>query len=134
MSAKENNFSKVCTEMLEVFKYIPEDEFCKIELDFIETIYHEHDTEYEFKFDQNKKIDEQAFLPETYDMLAYVYRKYLCDNNQEKEEFKEYLFKNLSNDTEIKTEIQQENKIMLEEKNTFLKKITNFIKRIIKIK
>ena len=79
MDIKENNFSKVCTEMLEVFKYIPEEEFNKIEPDFIEAIYQEHDMYYDFKFDENKQLDEQSFLPETYDMLAYVYRKYLTE-------------------------------------------------------
>ncbi len=134
MDIKENNFSKVCTEMLEVFRYIPEEEFNKIESDFIEAIYQEHDMYYEFKFDENKMLDEQDFLPETYDMIAYVYRKYLCNTEEEKEEFKEYLFKDLSNKSENKKENEQEKSIILEEKNIFFKKIIGFIQGIIKFK
>lgn len=134
MDIKENNFSKVCTEMLEVFKYIPDEEFNKIESDFIETIYQEHDMYYNFKFDETKQLEEQNFLPETYDMLAYVYKTYLS-NEQEKEVFNGMLFKDLSNQSEIKTETGIEEKsIVLEENESFFKKIINFIKRTLKTK
>ncbi|MBQ7409838.1 MAG: hypothetical protein IJW20_00455 [Clostridia bacterium] len=134
MNIKENNFSKVCTEMLEVFKYIPDEEFNKIESDFIETIYQEHDMYYNFKFDETKQLEEQNFLPETYDMLAYVYKTYLS-NEQEKEAFNGMLFKDLSNQSEIKTEAEIEEKsIVLEENESFFKKIINFIKRTLKTK
>lgn len=134
MNIKENNFSKVCTEMLEVFKYIPDDEFNKIESDFIETIYQEHDMYYNFKFDESKQLEEQDFLPETYNMLAYVYKTYLS-NEQEKEAFNGMLFKDLSNQSEIKKESEIEEKsIVLEKNESFLKKIINFIKRLLKTK
>lgn len=134
MDIKENNFSKVCTEMLEVFKYIPDEEFNKIESDFIETIYQEHDMYYNFKLDETKQLEEQNFLPETYDMLAYVYKTYLS-NEQEKEVFNGMLFKDLSNQSEIKTETGIEEKsIVLEENESFFKKIINFIKRTLKTK
>ena len=134
MNIKENNFSKVCTEMLEVFKYIPDEEFNKIESDFIETIYQEHDMYYNFKFDETKQLEEQNFLPETYDMLAYVYKTYLS-NEQENEAFNGMLFKDLSNQSEIKTEAEIEEKsIVLEENESFFKKIINFIKRTLKTK
>lgn len=134
MNIKENNFSKVCTEMLEVFKYIPDDEFNKIESDFIETIYQEHDMYYNFKFDESKQLEEQDFLPETYNMLAYVYKTYLS-NEQEKETFNGMLFKDLSNQSEIKKESEIEEKsIVLEKNESFLKKIINFIKRSLKAK
>ena len=48
--------------MLEVFKYIPEEEFYKIEPDFIETIYQEHDMYYDFKFDETKQLDKPNLL------------------------------------------------------------------------
>lgn len=132
MDIKENNFSKVCTEMLEVFKYIPEEEFNKIEPDFIEAIYQEHDMYYDFKFDENKQLDEQSFLPETYDMLAYVYRKYLTESEEEKEEFKSFLFKDLSNQSEIKTEKETECGIVPEIKKSFFTKFMEFIRKSMK--
>ena len=132
MNIKENNFSKVCTEMLEVFKYIPEEEFYKIEPDFIETIYQEHDMYYDFKFDETKQLDEQNFLPETYDMLAYVYRKYLIESEEEKDEFKTFLFKDLSNQSEIKTEEKIEQSIVPEVKKSFFTRFFEFIKNNIR--
>ncbi len=132
MNIKENNFSKVCTEMLEVFKYIPEEEFYKIEPDFIETIYQEHDMYYDFKFDETKQLDEQNFLPETYDMLAYVYRKYLIESEEEKDEFKTFLFKDLSNQSEIKTEEKIEQSIVTEVKKSFFTRFFEFIKNNIR--
>lgn len=134
MDIKENNFSKVCTEMLEVFKYIPEEEFNKIESDFIEAIYQEHDMYHEFKFDESKLLEEQDFLPETYDMLAYVYRKYLCNSQQEKDEFKLMLFKDLSNQSEEKIQNNQEKSIIVEEKKSFFKKLICFLKETINFK
>ena len=125
MSVRENVFPKVCTEMLEVIKYIPDSEFDKIESDFIETLYQEHDIFYEFKLDESKKLDEQELLPETYDMMAYVYRKYLC-NEDEKEEFKENLFKNPFEVEEIK--VEEIKSIAVEEKKSIFKKIFEFFK------
>lgn len=125
MSVRENVFPKVCTEMLEVIKYIPDSEFDKIESDFIETLYQEHDIFYEFKLDESKKLDEQELLPETYDMMAYVYRKYLC-NEDEKEEFKENLFKNPFEVEEIK--VEEIKSIAVEEKKSIFKKIIEFFK------
>lgn len=125
MSVRENVFPKVCTEMLEVIKYIPDSEFDKIESDFIETLYQEHDIFYEFKLDESKKLDEQELLPETYDMMAYVYRKYLC-NEDEKEEFKENLFKKPFEVEEIK--VEEIKSIAVEEKKSIFKKIIEFFK------
>lgn len=125
MSVRENVFPKVCTEMLEVIKYIPDSEFDKIESDFIETLYQEHDIFYDFKLDESKKLDEQELLPETYDMMAYVYRKYLC-NEDEKEEFKENLFKNPFEVEEIK--VEEIKSIAVEEKKSIFKKIFEFFK------
>lgn len=133
MNVIENVFPKVCTEMLEVIKYIPDNEFDKIESEFIETLYQEHDIFYDFKLDENKKLDEQEFLPETYDMIAYVYRKYLCADN-EKDEFKENLYKDPFELNKIKTEEIKmfDNSIAIEEKKSIFKKILDFIKRIAK--
>ena len=125
MSVRENVFPKVCTEMLEVIKYIPDSEFDKIESDFIETLYQEHDIFYDFKLDESKKLDEQELLPETYDMMAYVYRKYLC-NEDEKEEFKENLFKNPFEVEEIK--VEEIKSIAVEEKKSIFKKIFEFFR------
>ena len=125
MSVRENVFPKVCTEMLEVIKYIPDSEFDKIESDFIETLYQEHDIFYDFKLEESKKLDEQELLPETYDMMAYVYRKYLC-NEDEKEEFKENLFKNPFEVEEIK--VEEIKSIAVEEKKSIFKKIIEFFK------
>ena len=125
MSVRENVFPKVCTKMLEVIKYIPDSEFDKIESDFIETLYQEHDIFYDFKLDESKKLDEQELLPETYDMMAYVYRKYLC-NEDEKEEFKENLFKNPFEVEEIK--VEEIKSIAVEEKKSIFKKIFEFFK------
>ena len=125
MSVRENVFPKVCTEMLEVIKYIPDSEFDKIESDFIEILYQEHDIFYDFKLDESKKLDEQELLPETYDMMAYVYRKYLC-NEDEKEEFKENLFKNPFEVEEIK--VEEIKSIAVEEKKSIFKKIFEFFK------
>lgn len=135
MNIKENNFSKVCTEMLEVFKYIPDEEFNKIESDFIEAIYQEHDMYYDFKFDESKQLEEQDFLPETYDMLAYVYKTYLS-NKQENEKFEGMLFKDLSYQSEIKDKLENETEksIVINENENFLKRIINFIKKTLKTK
>ena len=58
-------------------------------------------------------------------MMAYVYRKYLC-NEDEKEEFKENLFKNPFEVEEIK--VEEIKSIAVEEKKSIFKKIIEFFK------
>ena len=65
MNVIENVFPKVCTEMLEVIKYIPDSEFDKIESEFIETLYQEHDIFYDFKLDEELTTDDKILTLST---------------------------------------------------------------------
>lgn len=88
-----SKFSKACKEVLEILNNVEEKDLEKIPKDFIDDIKKNADKNYIPNIDINKKFEEQELLPETIDLLAYIYRKYWC-NQEEKEEFDTIMKKN----------------------------------------
>lgn len=90
---EDKNFSKACKEVSEILRNIEEEDLEKIPKEFLDKIKKNADIDYETKLDYNKSFEEQEVLPETIDLLAYIYRKYWC-NQEEKEEFDTIMKKN----------------------------------------
>lgn len=135
-------FSRVCTETLEILANISDEEYDKIPPEFIKMLDKNSDKTYVFDINKEQNFSKQELLDETYDMLAYIYRKYWCDEN-DKQEFKNKILNNeLENKIKIKTvdanEIKQEisnsNQLTILEKNNIFNKIKNILKQILKKK
>lgn len=128
---EEKLFSKVCTETLEILSYVSDEEYYKVPKEFIEMLNENCDNQYDFEIDETKDFENQNLLPETYDMLAYIYRKYWC-SEIEKQEFKEKIYKNQNIKDEVKMDIDEHNKMVKYEKENFINKIIKLIKKFFK--
>ena len=137
-------YAKAYTEVLEILKHIPEDEYEKIpktEIQFYESYC---DKSYKFEYDDSLRIDEQKISREANAVIISLYMNYFANEKQkgiitdilkqntidaEKEKSKKYdvnnMFsqKNISENLPIQINTKKEN---------FIKKIINKVKSILK--
>lgn len=81
----DDKYNLACTEILEVLKYLPEEDLKKIpqkEIDFFEK---NKDKNYVFKFNENLPFEEQSLLPETQAIIVKLYKDYFYSNKTENE-------------------------------------------------
>ena len=143
---EDQNFSKACKEVLEILKNTEEEDFNKIPQDFLNNLEENADQNYKTNIDLSKEFEEQELLPETIDLLAYIYRKYWC-SKEEKEEFDTIMKKNdieYQNEMAEKYDINKKLKkkeyvkneetliVETEKDNSFLKKVFEYIKSFFK--
>lgn len=88
-----NNYNKAYSEILEIIKYLPEEEREKIPEEKIKFFEENCDKNYEFKYDSSKPLEEQEFLRETYAIIIILFRDYFATETQ-KEKLQEILFLN----------------------------------------
>ena len=69
-------YEKACTELTEIFKYLPEKTVTKIPSYVVKAIEHNRDFTYDFKIDETKPFKDQKFMYQTYLLLAVIYRDY----------------------------------------------------------
>jgi len=135
-----SKFSKACKEVLEILNNVEEKDLEKIPKDFIDDIKKNADKNYIPNIDINKKFEEQELLPETIDLLAYIYRKYWCDEEekyefdrviQENENKKEKVFSSNNKNKDNTNKNQNVKSLINVNKNkTILRKIIDYLKSI----
>ena len=84
------NYPKAYSQVLEIVKYLPNDEYQKIpksKIDFFEKY---KDKEYIYHFDSEKDIQKQAIMRETYAIIILLYQEFLATEVQ-KEKIKKIL-------------------------------------------
>lgn len=86
------NYNRACNEVLEGLKYIDKEMRESIPADVFGKLVQNVDKEYHFIYDQNKKFYEQDFLPETNNLIAYLYYNFWT-TTEEKKKFKEKMLK-----------------------------------------
>ena len=145
----ERAFTKACKETLEVLENVDDNEYNKIPINFISFLKENADMDYSTNINFDEDFEKQELLPETIDLLAYIYRKYLCDE-QEKIAFdkamheneqryqeklaKEYSIDFFSNNKQEKIEENNlDNKLPVKYSENFLKKVIRYIKNKINI-
>ena len=79
-----DNIKKAYSEILEIFKYIDEEELKKVPIEFIEKLEKQKDNNYKIKLDPNVPLEAQNLLEDTTNILAMLKLKYWCDNPKEK--------------------------------------------------
>jgi len=77
-----DNYNKACTEVLEILKTLPKEQYERIPETEIEYYKGKADTDYKFTFDASISLDKQNILRETYAILITIYRDYLLDEKQ----------------------------------------------------
>ena len=149
-----NAYAKAYTEVLEIIKYFPKEEYSKIPLEKIEFYKNNRDKNYNFKINPEIDLNKQNISMETNAIMVNLFRDYfateeqklkiekILDLNQEKEEQdkrKKYnpdnIFKKEKNieDTDIKSQTNT-NTSLVEYKKSFFTKFKIFIFRIFNIK
>ena len=146
-------YKKAYTEVIEIIKYFPKEEYDKIPLEKINYYKENMDKNYNFQIDPNIELEKQNISKEANAILVTLFNDYfatdrqkevlnnLLKQNQQKLEirkYEEYNSNNLFMQSTIKqqnTETLQENQketSLVEIKESFFTKFINFIKNIFK--
>ena len=142
------NYPKAYVEVIEILKLLEIDEYNKIDKAFINMLNKRKDTDYIFEIDKSIDIEEQIILKETRAILAYIFMNYLGTEKEKtlinnkfqndikkSEELKSEKFSSnifLNKQTEKNKDINKD--LIVYHKESFVKKIINKIKRILKVK
>ncbi len=73
---------KAYREVVEIIKFIPQSEYQKIPIDYIEKMQRYMDKDYNYEVVNFNNLEEQEMLYETEIILAFLYRKYWATENQ----------------------------------------------------
>ena len=146
-------YKRAYTEVIEIIKYLPKEEYSKIPLDKINYFKENMDKEYKFKIDPNIELEKQNISREANAILLKLFNDYfatarqkeilnsLLKQNQQKLEMQKhekYNPNNLFNQPESQqnhTQVLQENNSetsLIEIKKKFFIRFINFIKSIFK--
>ena len=75
---------KAYNEVLEILKYIPVKHYLKIPREKISELMLEKDEEYEFHYDNSKKVSEQNISKEALEIFTKLYYEYIADDIEKK--------------------------------------------------
>jgi len=147
----EDNYPKAYKEIIEILKYVPEESVNKIPKEMRDMFEAKQLKTYTFQIDTEKTFEEQEILEETKAILANIFRDYWATDyqkariiekeNQDREEWErqkreKYNPKDIFNNIIINQNVQEQlseeyNKnLPMEVKESFYKKIINFIKSL----
>ncbi len=79
MKKNTKDYSKVFTELDEIFKYLPEEMLKKIPAKMKKVVKEQKNTEYEFYYDESKELMNQDIYLQTKDFLSIIYIMFICD-------------------------------------------------------
>lgn len=146
-----NSYAKACTELLEIIKYLPKEEYEKIPKEKITVWEQNKDIDYEFKIDPNQPIEEQNISIKTNAMIIALFKECFASEKQkeklqrilkqndleiQKEKQQKYSYENIfktENKKEAVNEVKEENlAVMKVEKESIIKRIIMKIKNIFK--
>ncbi len=142
----KENICKAFSEVDTILEYSSEEIRNKVPNNFKKLIKNNKDVDYKLVLDEKKPLNEQKLLIETREILALIYRDYLCSederkeliiaNNQKLEEINEkYDIQNIFEQRKNKVSIDNRNEEMLPiaiNEEIWYKKIFNFIKKLFK--
>ena len=146
----KSEYAKAYTEVLEIIRHFPKEEFFKIPAEEIEFFQNNMDKDYVFTIDPEIDLSEQNISPEANAIIVNLFRDYfateeqkvkikeILDLNQKKEEQEkvdsEAIFKKSDKGEKVNTEMQEKNKELIEYKESFFTKFKNFIFKILHIR
>lgn len=150
-----SRYARAYTEVLEIISHFSEEEYSKIPEEKIKFYKENMDKEYIFKINPEEDLSKQNISKEANAVLITIFRDYfateeqkknlenILDENQrklEEERRKKYNPNNIftKEDSKVqKQSVDAENKekiALIENKESFFNRFTNFIKKILKIK
>lgn len=111
------NYNKRLVEVDEILKHLPKNDYEKIPKEIKDVIRENKDKEYQWKYDEKKKLKEQNVNDDTIAILSYINMEYLL--NKEQKAFVEKLHQ-INDQNHIKKEVFTETKY--DNKELFTKK------------
>lgn len=145
-------YAKAYTEVLEIIKHFPEEEYAKIPIEKIEFYKNNMDKNYNFTINPQIDLAEQNISKEANAVIVNLFRDYyateeqkikikeileLNNRKEEQEKRKKYnpdnLFSKVDEEVNEKNEIEESTKAIIEYKETFFIKFKKFIFRILHI-
>ena len=147
-----SSYAKAYTEVLEIIRHFPKEEYFKIPIEEIEFYQKNMDKDYNFSINPEIDLSEQNISPEANAIIVNIFQDYFATEEQ-KIKIKEILKLNQEKEEKAKREKYNPNSIfqktdknsnveisenndetkLIEYKETFLTKIKNFIFRILHI-
>jgi len=131
------------TEVIEILKYVPDEDVNKIPKEKLEFYKSNMDNEYNYKLDMTKEFEEQEMSDITKAILANIFRDYWATPYQkerieakekydleklEEEKREKYNPDNILKNKQKSTIVENTNLPMIIKKETFFKKLISFIK------
>lgn len=147
----EDKYPKAYKEVIEILKFVPEEDLVKIPKEMIEMFNKKMDKKYSFTIDLEKEIEEQILLDETKAILANIFMDYWATEQQrfEIKTKKMYEMQKLEDEKkqkynpdalfikevpQVNKDINEKNKLPIElKKDSFYKKIIKFFKKLFHI-
>ncbi len=141
-----SNINQALSEVYIILRYSDSNLINKIPLKFINMVNKFKDPSYKIQIDENKSLNEQKLLPETRQILALIYRDYLCDEKEREELIKKNNKKieEMNNTYDIKNvfekrsnnikEINNEKQLIVVKQEKWYYKIFKFFKNIFRKK
>lgn len=141
-----SNINQALSEVYIILRYSDSNLINKIPLKFISMVNKFKDSSYKIQIDENKSLNEQKLLPETRQILALIYRDYLCDEKEREELIKKNNKKieEMNNIYDIKNvfekrsnnikEINNEEQLIVVKQEKWYDKIFKFFKNIFRKK
>lgn len=147
----EKKYARAYTEVLEILKHIPEDEFERIPKSEIQFYENNCDKNYRYEYNQDLEVDEQTISKEANAVIIALYMNYFA-NEKQKGIIEKILKQNSILEDKTKNEKYDINKIfennqsksnndisknnlpvdISKDKDNFIKKIVNKIKSLFK--
>ena len=145
-------YAKAYTEVLEIIKYFPKEEYDKIPGEKIEFYKNNMDKDYNFKINPEIDLSEQNISPEANAIMINLFTDYyateeqkvkiknILDSNQQKEEQEkrerynpDNIFKNRNEENKKEENIIQNEVALVEYKESIFRRFINKIKNIFHI-
>ena len=104
-----NKYAKAYREVMEIIKYLPEKEYCRIPKETIDFYEKEMDHNYDFSFDPQKDLSKQNLLKETKAIIIALFQDFFA-TDKEKKEIDEIL-----NENELRNEQEKSEKYKFDE-------------------
>ncbi|MBR0427770.1 MAG: hypothetical protein IJK18_06200 [Clostridia bacterium] len=104
-----NKYAKAYREVMEIIKYLPEKEYCRIPKETIDFYEKEMDHNYDFSFDPQKDLSKQNLLKETKAIIIALFQDFFA-TDEEKKEIDEIL-----NENELRNEQEKSEKYKFDE-------------------
>lgn len=144
----DKTYAKAYTEVLEIIKHLPENEYEKIPKTEIQFYESNCDKNYKYMYDETLTVEQQKISKEANTVIISIYMNYFANENQ-KWIIEEILKKNSTEEEKLKSEKYDVNSIFKQKSNentnsssenlpieidtkkeNFIKKIINKIKNI----